>query len=1697
MADQRNKKSWKDAPEVARAADKPASKGKQIFSVLAMIGILVGVIVGVVMLLRPTPKPTFIPVAVSQYDDPLLPANAQADDDRKALSSEQRFAVVKELFTTQEKSLIEGTFSDLRKKQPKDRVVVYLNAFVVASSKEDGELLLLPGRAEIDRPETGIKLRALLADMQQCPADRKLLILDVMRPIADPRLGVLANDVAARLETLLNDVKDDKRLVLCACSPGQVTFSSDVLHRTVFGYYLAEGLYGWADGYSGKDKKKDGRVTVEELARFVRARVDRWARQNRGTRQTPTLYGPEALARDFELASVREPFSHEETGEVEAYPDWLKTGWRLRELWWQDGTYRVTPLVFRALETRLLYAEQRWRGGINPDTIKPDLADQMKALRGQAERAWAALPKPTPHSLALAAALPVPADLDALLEPPKPVVKDTPKTEAKGETKGEAKAEPKETPKKPAPEPPSFRRPDPKAEYAEQVKALNQTLDDLDETRRRMDPKEMPKILADRSKEFLKAYKDKPPFELAWVVFETAAEKLTLKPEQVQFLDDLLREGGQPRPQYVETLLLRRLAALAQQQGKPEAPAWDAETVRLVLIVARDGEQAATCAAPRRGPDGGWEPRALPWVRPALDQAAQDRHDGEVMLFNPGYASTAQAVEKLRSAEAGYRTALAQLGTLHAAFRAYDEALLVLPAVARGLLSRPDIESATASAWKQNWNLAIDAWLAIDKLFAREAAPAQVRDRINDLDDKTRLLRANLEALTRPFTTRLPELIEAAARAQPDASLWPDFDAAFEVPLLPAQKRVELWDARQKLATRLNDRTHEIDQRDDAAAGQTEVPGDDDSRGARAELERAAWRAQTAIDLLRLGGLSGSEGLGKELAKARQEADKPATWPILADKVRAAWSAGLRKQIEGATLAAADRLSRVAHPFDRLPFGDDVTRGPGMRLQQEAAAELWRWNLDRYDYELHEARALAEARAVDDDVINAYERLFRADYARRVEGKSQPALDADLQPASDKYEPLRLESGGKSEPARIRVRLTQRPLGGKAFKPTVAAEAVTADLTWLEAARPQVPELSEGQQTFELAYLLSMPRDAGRSGGPQPRGALARVVVNGRSFHHKINTALPIPKNRRLQLLLTTNPDQLTDAPDTLRLRPNTQQNVYVFVRNPTDQPRKVNVEVKAEDNPRLSAQTEKEVLVPKGGVPVPVKLAGRGGPTAAAGGKERDVSPLSEIKGKLVFILKDAEKNNEEIETRPIAIDIDEPKNYLDADAIYLPGDKNELMVTVKARRPLGGDPCQVRLVMERFEGYLSAKGNTSETVTDKEPAVIRLQDLQFAGELNQQRFDGKFYLTVDGWERAFAFKATFLARGSPNPPPVDKFFGSDLRLRTPGVVRPGAEVKAFVEVDNQPNVTLVVEEDRSRTNNFREVLRCEGERRVRKYFDPARTEGALTFETKVTDWDVALNVRDFIGELPLRVRMLRDGREIDRRPGSVVIDGTPPEKVRFTTFDKRRVQQNSETNPHLVKAGGPYLAQAEGEDPESKIKEVFFFLGEPAGRKRPETVKQPIKGSKLDGEGKLWETKNVILAATLEVQKVTVEFVNGAGESEFATIYVQVEAEKKAADATKKDDGPKTGTLKAIVTLGERPQPNKSVKLKNLAPNAPAQTETTDEKGEFVFKDLQPGKYTVQAISDDGRQSAEVPLEIKAGDNKTQVLPISIQKK
>src|SRR5439155_26162549 len=166
-------------------------------------------------------------------------------------------------------------------------------------------------------------------------------------------------------------------------------------------------------------------------------------------------------------------------------------------------------------------------------------------------------------------------------------------------------------------------------------------------------------------------------------------------------------------------------------------------------------------------------------------------------------------------------------------------------------------------------------------------------------------------------------------------------------------------------------------------------------------------------------------------------------------------------------------------------------------------------------------------------------------------------------------------------------------------------------------------------------------------------------------------------------------------------------------------------------------------------------------------------------------------------------------------------------------------------------------------------------------------------------------------------------------------------------LEVDNAPpDANVEVDFKRERDANFVTQASLPAPRRQRVGFSPQGEQGALLFETLVEDWPIELDTRGIKGQRELRARMQMNKRDImPPVVKTVTLDNTPPVNVRFLTVSGVGVPSKGEVKlpPN---ATSPLTVLARGEDGESGIKEVFFFLGKPEDKKVPPTAK-PLRAT------------------------------------------------------------------------------------------------------------------------------------------------------
>jgi hypothetical protein len=813
---------WKQGgPPGAATAGRPApGKRRKVLILSAVVLALAGAIAAWLLYPRAFQQPYFLALLLDQHDDRRLPANAWADADRTALR--QVWTDGNSAFTSQTRPLLLGELDRLKDRSGDQPVVIYLSGCALPDAK--GNVCLLVSESDPTRPDTWVPLAEVFARLKKCEAKNKLLLLDVMQPFTDARLGVLADEVSERVWPALEAaVDDDPGLrILTACGPGQVSLSSEELGHTAFAWYVLRGLRGEAE------VKKDGRITLSELADFVGARVDRWAVLTHGRRQTPVLLGGDK-GKDFALAALGPDAAAPKPGpQDEKYPDWLLSAWKERDKLWAEGRYRADAAAFRALEAELLRAEARWRAGAPPDRVREDLqrrteqltprlkgdGDGQPAEPGSLAAAVARLPKPLP-----------PVDTDTRTKLRKLALLDA-----------QVKAAPKQ--------------PDP-ADVAKRDKEKADFLKDFADKKDPGDKKDAP---------------DKK-LELCWTVFGAAAAEEVPTRAHLDLLAGLLPKEA---ARYAETRLLKELL-----EKLPEKGPWPARAVHHALRAGQEAEIA------RLG-----EPEALRWVDAEMREAARLLREGKAALLASPAATEPE--EMLRKAELAYRKANADLGVVQRARRARDR-LQVRLAGCAGFLEEDEADEDSVADWEKAVDRVCRLRKLLARAPGKAGGAAlkeleTVTEELNDMDVLKRLEQLLDLKEFRAAIGRRSEVSPAdARRVSPLLRMsWPD--AAKRAELWKAHRELA-----GRLQGQFDDKERAGGAALESPALPDWGPTLR-QRMTKLEARRALRRARLSQSLLRLEERPGWKELPPLRKAAADPKATSKDWKTLADKLRALWA---------------------------------------------------------------------------------------------------------------------------------------------------------------------------------------------------------------------------------------------------------------------------------------------------------------------------------------------------------------------------------------------------------------------------------------------------------------------------------------------------------------------------------------------------------------------------------------------------------------------------------------------------------------------------------------------------------------------------------------------------------------------------------------------------------------------------------------
>ncbi len=482
------------------------------------------------------------------------------------------------------------------------------------------------------------------------------------------------------------------------------------------------------------------------------------------------------------------------------------------------------------------------------------------------------------------------------------------------------------------------------------------------------------------------------------------------------------------------------------------------------------------------------------------------------------------------------------------------------------------------------------------------------------------------------------------------------------------------------------------------------------------------------------------------------------------------------------------------------------------------------------------------------------------------------------------------------------------------------------------------------------------------------------------------------------------------------------------------------------------------------------------------------------------------------EFKPKPITVTLD-PSIFLTAVSDYKTAEKDRTLtvtLTPNAKKlPDDIDDLRVKLDIRKdlipsLDTTVPSDGNYEAAFApNAKQVILSAKNLKFGDDEKEDKWVA---VSVNGFERAFLFK---ISKIGSSPSPSSAAF-LRLSLSSPsGYAVPGNPLQARLELYNtleskMPQLTF------DRGTGVDEVV-------TRRTFDKAginsrdaklyarfEDTGKIVSSSTVQDWSVDLNTKGVygVGKFTLTAvdAVKKDGKEVEmKRDASVIFDDRAPvvaadgfraiypaPKVKgkvdpkapsdniFTLPPSRdgkpapvrvEILKTKEGKLRLVAQASVNLAPIDGDS-------VLFFIGDP-----PAKDGKPAVGSIVE-RGTKWELPKWLIDPKAKVLltgdwytaqfdtdelkgkiKVGVRFANKAG----------LTTEETREILLREPVPPRTvGDVKVTVTQGydpERPQSKLAVSL--LADGKPVSAGKTSDKGEYTFKDLKPGAYTVYSVN------------------------------
>lgn len=471
------------------------------------------------------------------------------------------------------------------------------------------------------------------------------------------------------------------------------------------------------------------------------------------------------------------------------------------------------------------------------------------------------------------------------------------------------------------------------------------------------------------------------------------------------------------------------------------------------------------------------------------------------------------------------------------------------------------------------------------------------------------------------------------------------------------------------------------------------------------------------------------------------------------------------------------------------------------------------------------------------------------------------------------------------------------------------------------------------------------------------------------------------------------------------------------------------------------------------------------------------------------------------------LGVQYDHPENYLNVDKAHFDSTTGRISFFVSLKKDFVGPPCKVELVLDNdyIPGLKNVKNETLvRKLVNIGQGLELFADLEFEGAAGGPA-NARVFLNVDGFARAFEFMPRFDLTGFIRP----AVLGNDVavRFRTKRYVVPDKKNPLIVtlEIDGRPiDQPAQVEFAINRSENNKDENQFEivppgglrrGLRDVTLGID-ADKKGDLFITMNVADWRVPLDTAAMSGKRWLRARVLDDTGKKELTVSSealrllesgrgglaplILERGTNQVFAPVTIDDTAAVDLKFLNLPPTITAGKDLkVIVTAKERPESRyapIDKVKFYLGK-------KTLDRKIEAEVVE----VTEPKDGPWAAVLRMPdkvgkcEIAVQFWTCTDKVSAASNFIMVEPPGAVLTTI-------TGTT---VGIDKKSWPGMTVKLLDAKGESKGEQES-DDKGVFIFKDVAPGPYVIDATRSIPRLYGQKKVTVLPGMEK---LPVVVE--